>query len=194
MNLEDKSNEELMDIIKNNGQFEGASRVLYNRNKWLVLGIVGKARNPDDVQDLIQDVFLKVYLNLNKYNKKHKFTTWIGRIAVNEIMYYFGKKRLPVVIYDEFHLRMNRRELGNPVAEVETPDNILIRKEERELVREKVNELSPGYRKAVTYKWLDERSYEQVAEMLGVREVAVRNRIRWARKSLKQKLSRYMNS
>jgi len=194
MSLEDKSNEELMDIIQNNGHFEEASRVLYNRNKWLVLGIVGKAGNPNVVQDLIQEIFFKVYDNLETFDKKRVFSTWLYRIARNELVTYFKKRRLPTVAYDETFLRLNRREVGEPVPKVETPEKTLGRKEEREVVRAKVNELSTGYKEAVVYKCLDERSYEQVAEMLGVREVAIRNRIRWAKKSLRKKLSMYMNS
>ena len=64
MGLEDKSNEELINIIQNNGHFEEASRILYNRNQWLVLRIVGGADkgNPEVVKDLVQEIFQFLFL------------------------------------------------------------------------------------------------------------------------------------
>jgi RNA polymerase sigma-70 factor (ECF subfamily) len=53
-------------------------------------------RNVDDARDLVQDIFIKIYNNLKKFNEKSKLFTWLYRIAVNTCISFKRKKRNPV--------------------------------------------------------------------------------------------------
>lgn len=57
-------------------------------------------RNDSDARELTQDIFIKVYRNLNKFNEKSKFFTWLYRIAVNTCLSFKRKQRHRELHYD----------------------------------------------------------------------------------------------
>ena len=55
--------------------------------------ILRMTKNPQDAQDLVQDAFIKVYRNLDKYDASGSFSSWLYRVAINHCMDEFRKKR-----------------------------------------------------------------------------------------------------
>lgn len=113
-------------------------------------------RDQKEAEDAAQEVFLKIYTSLPQYEDQG-FKTWITRIAVNHAIDVKRKRdrrqeeTMELVDYD-FQ--------GSPSEGVEA---VVIEKERRELVREKLNELPVNYRNVIYDFYIAEKTYQQMA-------------------------------
>jgi len=140
--------------------------------------------NAADVEDLCQDVFVKVYQNLAGFRGDSKFSTWVGRIAYNTCINHLQKKRVPL-------LGDVRNSSGGPdeePGEGEWPDAYA---EGRDLKARLDREMAclPGLQRTVlTLYHVDEMSYGEIGEMLGMPEGTVKSHLFRARKKLRESL------
>jgi RNA polymerase sigma-70 factor (ECF subfamily) len=135
-------------------------------------------RNTEDAKDVSQTVFLKAYQGLEKYDPRYKFYSWIYRIAINESLNL---------------LRLRRREVG-PVddqqpADGPGPAESLAEDVTQREVAEAIDALKPDYRAVIVLKYIAERSYEEIAEILEIEVKTVRSRLFTARQTMKDRLS-----
>ena len=115
-------------------------------------------------EDVLQDVFVKAYLNLNDYDRKRPFSPWIYRIAHNEAMSFLRKRRAePYVISGEEGMLLLDRVLDSFNVQ-EAIDRT--RLEDR--VRTAVGDMDPRYRSALVLRYLEEKNYKEISEILRV--------------------------
>jgi len=134
--------------------------------------------NAEDARDITQTVFLKVWRNLNTFDPSHRFFSWIYRITVNESLNFLRSRR-PVQEVDE------TLPSGNP-----GPERIAHDGEVREAVRKAMLDLSDDYRMVVILRHYCQRSYQEIAELVGIPEKTVKSRLYTARQLLAQALRR----
>jgi RNA polymerase sigma-70 factor (ECF subfamily) len=139
--------------------------------------------NQDDVQDLAQEIFIKVWRNAGKFKGKSKFSTWLYRIVVNHCINYRRKNKLRHVSLDE----MTEKGKTPEALKVE-PDWEQMRKVE--LVRRAVDELPDRQRMALVLSQYEEKSYKEIAEIMKVSLSSVESLIFRARSALKGKLAK----
>ena len=145
-------------------------------------------------RDLLQDVFMKVYENMDSFEQRSQVYTWIYRIAVNHALNYLKRERrnLWVDLMDESLGELLRHDtvgfpgLGDPG--VKRPDEILESKELKTLAREAVDSLPPKYKVPFDLFHDEQMSYADIAEVLEMSLSAVESRIHRARKMLIKKL------
>jgi RNA polymerase sigma-70 factor (ECF subfamily) len=118
----------------------------------------------EEAEDIIQEVFIKVYRNLNGFNRKLKFSSWIYRIAHNEIINQYRKTKLrlamiPLNIEDEASL------IGsiNDTIEINGAYENL---ENAERVRKALSELPDKYREILVLRYLEDKSYDEISDIL----------------------------
>lgn len=118
--------------------------------------------NDEDVEDLLQEIFLKVYLNLNSFDQTMKFSSWIYAIARHQAISHFRKiKARPegyaVVIDDDLINRL-------------TVDFDLINKIDQKNQQEKVSQallkLKSKYREIIMLKFIEEKSYQEISDII----------------------------
>ncbi len=131
---------------------------------------------PDDAADITQSVFLKAYENLDRYDSKFKFFSWIYRIAIHESI-NFVRRRRPTVALDE------SRGDGGPL-----PDVAAERSEIAHRVQEALMRVSPEHRAVVVLRHFLGCSYREIAEVLELPEKTVKSRLFDARQALKRVL------
>jgi RNA polymerase sigma-70 factor (ECF subfamily) len=138
----------------------------------------------ESVEDIIQDVFLKVYINLNSYDPDKSFSSWIYRIAHNETINFWRKNKrkndLVVSLENESALG-NLRDGWDVEAEVFGRINGGMALEALECINEK-------YRDAVAMNHLEEASYREISEKLKVPIGTVGTLISRGRKMLREHL------
>jgi len=138
---------------------------------------------PENIEDIVQDVFLKTYQNLQSFDLERKFSPWIYRIAHNEFVNALRKtSKEPIPVFDLDLLS------SHPVHE----DQMEERKEQeadRVLVEKGVETLSAAYREIVTLHYFEDLSYQEIAEVLHIPLGTVGVRLRRAREALKKQLS-----
>ena len=134
--------------------------------------------NGHDIEDLVQDIFLKAYVNIQSFNISMKFSPWIYRIAHNEYINAMKKNsRLPLLAFDMDALFPN---LFAP----ETADQAAQDRELRELVDRGLEKLEAKYREPLVLYYMEDLSYQEISDVLRVPIATIGVRINRAKKLL----------
>jgi RNA polymerase sigma-70 factor (ECF subfamily) len=135
--------------------------------------------NPEDITDLVQDVFLKAYQNMKSFDTSLKFSPWIYRIAHNEFVTALRKRSRRPLIHVDFDTFISHPVYDDP-SEREREQ-----KEIRAVLEKGIEELPDKYREVLILFYLEELSYQEVAEVLHVPVATVGIRLKRAREKLK---------
>ena len=136
------------------------------------------------VDDVLQDVFIKVYVNLNDYDRSRPFSPWIYRIARNEAMSFLRKRRTePYLLSGEEGMLMLERVLDEP-----TVLEVLERSRIGTWIRKLIAGLDPSYRDVFVLRYLEEKSYEEISEILEIPMGTVATYINRGKRRLKRDL------
>lgn len=137
------------------------------------------AGNNDDAQDLLQEGFIKVFRNLEKYRHEGSFEGWMRRIFVNTSIEQYRRK---------VHLNSisEQEERGIEDASVSVLDQLA----ERDIVQ-LVQELSPGYRAVFNLYVIEGYSHKEIAELLSISEGTSKSQLARAKSILQKKLPNF---
>lgn len=175
-------NELVRQILNGNSN---AFRFLVAKYQRLVLHVVGRlVQHNGEVEDICQDVFMKVYTQLKKFRGEAKLSTWIAKIAYNTSITHLRRKHYELNSYDE--------QPGLIAHEEEEYLNLdSIEKEEvKKYLLEKIEELPVHYRTVLTLYHLEEFSYKEIEEITGMPDGTIKSYLARARKMLRDKLEK----
>ncbi|HIG82562.1 MAG TPA: sigma-70 family RNA polymerase sigma factor [Verrucomicrobia bacterium] len=151
--------------------------------------IFNMTRNEADAWDLSQDVFIKAWKALSKFEGRSAFYTWLYRIAHNVTYDWIRKKKIGGA--GEFNDEMlNEAEPGaltSPKAS-DSPDQNVQRAELRDKITIAINSLSEDHREVILLKEVEGLSYQEIAESIGSSIGTVMSRLYYARKKLQETL------
>ena len=140
-------------------------------------------RDDSDVDDVLQNIFIKVFTNLNEYDQDLKFSSWLYRIAHNETISFFRKKNVrPSVLTLSTEDTDRFFEL---LADDEDPVEIKYLENEASIVRDVLVGLDLKYREALILRFLEEKSYTEISDILKIPEGTVATLINRGKKILK---------
>jgi RNA polymerase sigma-70 factor (ECF subfamily) len=165
---------------------DGAFEALVVRYQRRVFRLACRLTSETDAPDVVQETFLQVYRNLSTFRGDAQFSTWIYRIATNAaLMHRRARARRPAEPLDEFLPRFDAdgRLDGTPDALriASHIDEILDRRELARKAQTAIDRLPDAYREAYVLRDLEELSTAEVAQVLGVKPDAVRQRVHRAR-------------
>lgn len=153
-------------------------------------------RNPEDAQEVVQESLLKAYLHLDQFQGDARFSTWLGRITLNEALMRIRRRpaceEIPLEEFDASSVSQSPS-FKMPGAEMD-PERAFRHEEFYRVVRGAVEKLAPSYRQVVFLRHLQECSTRETAEILGLTVTAVKTRLRRARVELHRKLHSYYSS
>lgn len=137
-------------------------------------------QNPDELEDVLQDVFIKVYKNLHSFDVKRPFSSWIYRVTHNEAVNYLRQHAArPVSLDDnEYQILHEKISLGDRI------DAALLRSR---LVAE-LNQLKMKYRTPLMLYYFESRTYEEISDILRVPVNTVGTLLNRGKKMLKKNL------
>ena len=151
-------------------------------------------RNNEDAEDVVQESFQQAFIHLKNFNGDSRFSTWLSRIAINAALMKLRKKHLWDVSLDE----SAESELQSSRIDVEdqslNPEQLYAQKEYQRILSEAMKDLTPGMRKAIELRELDERSTEETARIMGISVGAVKARVFHGRKKLHERLQHFVGS
>jgi len=136
----------------------------------------------DESSDLLQNVFTKVFENLDSFDNERKFSSWIYRIAHNEAMNYLRKQSYLHLIDQESLVDI--RDRLKMVDDSGTPFETLMRDEARIAVRKALNMLSEKDRRLLKLRYYLDKSYAEMSRILAVPENTIASRLNRAKKKL----------
>lgn len=138
------------------------------------------------LEDICQEVFIKVHKSLARFGFQSKLSTWIARITYLTTINYARK-------YNRERLADYPEDIENYHFTVESPEKIFTKKEAVAYLEQLIAQLPENYRAALTLYHLNEFSCAEIAEITGVPEGTVKSNLFRARKLLKDKLRAELN-
>ena len=120
------------------------------------------------LEDLVQEVFIKAFKNLNSYSNEYAFSTWLYRIATNHTIDYLRKRKLQTLsINDPLKTKDGEMEVQLPDNSFAT-DSRIIKKERKAILTKAIEELPEKYRMVIEMRHMEERSYQEISEFLDI--------------------------
>ena len=166
---------------------------LVERHQRLVLGTVARMLgNNSEVEDIAQQVFVRVWRNAKRYVPRAKFTTWLLKITRNLVFNELRRRsrhaQVPLQVEAEDEERPIRDERAT------APDASLLEQELQDAIESAIAQLPETQRMAVVLRRYDDLSYEQIADVLDQSVPAVKSLLFRARTELRTRLSRYLTA
>ncbi len=157
---------------------EGDSRafeLLFTRHKDSIYAmLVKRSGNLDDVEDLLQEAFMKAFININRYNPDYDFGAWICAIAKNAFV-DFNRSRRSNALNPENNLPLEGRNSALSVAP--SPEESIINAQQRAQIERYIATLPEDYRTLFVLRFLEEYTYEEIADALKMKLGTVKTRI-----------------
>jgi len=139
----------------------------------------------EDAENILQEVFIKSYTKINSYNNEYSFSSWIYRIAHNHTIDYFKKNSKKETINLEWDDdNINFLDLFESWENIE--ENIS-KKELNKKIWEIINSLDDKYKEILILKFLEEKNYSEISDILKIPEWTVATLINRWKKQFKQK-------
>ena len=187
---EDAEDVRLMQLVS--GGDTSAFEKLIERHQSLVAGTVARMLGSNsDVEDIAQQVFIRVWKSARRYVPRAKFTTWLLKITRNLVFNELrrSKRRGHVPLQSEPGAEDHHplKDEANPA-----PDASLLEAELQREIEEAIVQLPDSQRMALVLRRYEQLSYEQIAEVLDLSVPAVKSVLFRARTELRSRLSRYL--
>ena len=145
-------------------------------------------RNREETEDLMQETFMKAFRALGTFNRNYAFSTWLYKIALNNCIDAIRRKKLKTTPLDR-PIACKEGEIRQEIRDDScSPEKEFLFTERNRLVMECVNALPDIYRDVIILRHQEERSYEEIGDMLHLPVGTVKARIFRAREILKKKL------
>ncbi|MEG2365136.1 MAG: RNA polymerase sigma factor [Alistipes sp.] len=150
-----------------------AFEYLFNRYRDAIRRLfVQRLSGEDDADDLLQETFIKVYINLQRYSATYTFGQWVYTIARNTFIDYIRKRQDDLSIDERF---------TSPASPAPNPEERVINLQQRTQIDHYLEALTPRYRQLIHLRFFDEFSYEEIALKLALPLGTVKTQIHRAR-------------
>ncbi len=144
----------------------------------------------DDVEDVVQEVFIRVYKNIKKFRGDSSLSTWIYRITVNVCKDMRAKKHRKKEILTSFGLEEDDEKSFLEPVEENKPSDELLKEISAEEIRRAIEALSQEDRLLITLREIEDMSYAEIAEVVEKPVGTVKSRLHYAREKLRAILER----
>jgi RNA polymerase sigma-70 factor (ECF subfamily) len=135
----------------------------------------------EDLEDAVQEVFIKAYKNIQSFTVSRKFSTWLYRVAHNTFINVIKKKGREPLSFFDFDILVQL-----PTKPLPSIQEEFIRDEDKSLVEKHLTELSPKYREPLILYYLEELDYKEISEILHLPTSTVGVRLGRAKQALKK--------
>ena len=119
----------------------------------------------EEAEDLLQEIFIKVYRHLNGFDQRLKFSSWIYRIAHNEVINFAKKRKAGMALFHLDEGDGGAASLENMAGKDDVHGNYVFM-ESREQVRQALMELPLKYREVLVLKFFENMSYREMSDVL----------------------------
>jgi RNA polymerase sigma factor (sigma-70 family) len=148
----------------------------------------------EEIEDLRQEVFIKAFNALSSFKREYAFSTWLFRIATNHAIDFLRKKQLATQSMQET-IETQSGEITHQYASPEaTPEAKLIQKEATSHIALAIENLPEKYKRCIIMRHKEDKSYEEIAEVLDLPLGTVKARIFRAREMLNKELKDILES
>jgi RNA polymerase sigma factor (sigma-70 family) len=171
-----------------NGKEAAFQELVEKYRKALHHHISRMVRDKQEVEDLVQETFIKAFSALDSYASQYAFSTWLYKIATNHAIDFMRKKKLQTFSIDK-PVRTKEGELEYEVPDTTyRPDRHIVEDQRRQLIQEAIDSLPSKYHRVIVMRHQQEKSYEEIAQELDLPLGTVKAHIFRARELLNKYL------
>jgi RNA polymerase sigma factor (sigma-70 family) len=164
-----------------------AFELLIRRHQRLVAHMVARlVNNPEDLEEICQDVFLKVYEKISEFSFQSKLSTWIATISYRHAINHMRKKRIELTDID------TEDDHSNYFISGDNPEEWLTDKDQEMHVSKLIDQLPYQYKAVLTLYHVEGMNYEEIGQATGMPDGTVKNYLFRARHLLKEKVKHYL--
>lgn len=149
--------------------------------------------NRQEAEDAVQETFLRVHLNLNRYHNDYKFSTWIFRIATN---YCIDRLRQRKQVYS-LDAKLQDDESDDHYSiiaqEKDSPENQVIFNETQKSVHKAIDSLPSKYKTLIILRYIHDLSLQELCDILNLPMTTVKVRLHRGREYLRKKIQVHKN-
>lgn len=185
-NYSDKSDIELIELSIQDPEYFGVVMGRYQEKLFWYVKRISYFSN-EDIEDILQEVLISAYRNLNEFDESTKFSSWIYRVAHNQVVDEIRKaKRRQENSYDDLNESDTQFFLSASVGleEKVLSDDCL------EKAKTAIKKLPMKYREVMVLRFLEEKTYEEIMDILKKPKGSIATLVARGRKSLKEELIR----
>ena len=164
-----------------NGSQEAFDHLMQNHQEQVFRVAFGFTKNSETAMDITQNIFLKVYQNLNQFQAKSQFKTWLMRIAFNESFNWVKK-------YQKYQTQEDMEQTTNETQSSVPQEEEYLVNENRTLLLRSLYELNTKHRLAVILRYFEDYSIKDIAKILKCSEGVVKNILFRSLRKLKDNL------
>jgi RNA polymerase sigma-70 factor (ECF subfamily) len=163
--------------------------IIVNRyNQRLYRVAMSIINNDTEAEDIMQSAYIKAYENLQKFEFRSGFGTWLTRILINESLLQLKKRKQSLTMNDD----MIEDKMGQPaITEAHTPLSATLNGELKEILEEAIRQLPEKYRTVFVMREIENMNVAETQECLAISEVNVKVRLNRSKALLRNALSRY---
>ncbi|MBD3165030.1 sigma-70 family RNA polymerase sigma factor [bacterium] len=185
--LKEKTDEELMALVKENDTV--AFEELVERYQHPLTTFISRYVNAGPhVQDILQDTFIRVWRHRRQYKTVARFSTWVYTIAGNLAKTELRRQKIRRSVNIRTGGETREEEGVDVMDETSDPEMDANRAEIREMVGREIARLPDVYKRAVILRDIQDKSYEEIAEILNVPVGTVKSRVNRGRSRLQKRL------
>lgn len=173
-NFSKLTDEEIVKIVRSNDQ-EAYAFLIKRYEKKLTRYASYLVNDENLAADIVQESFIKAYINLNSFNLKKKFSSWVYRIVHNQAMTLISKNKQHQPIDDAFEVESG----------VSLEDDLL-KKELAKRIHDCLKQMSVLYKEPLSLFYLEEKTYEEISDILRIPTGTVGTRINRAKAMVKK--------
>lgn len=145
-------------------------------------------RNAAELEDIVQDTFLKAFTHLSSFERQSSLYTWLARIAINTSLDFLKRHgRSPVQAVEDLEV-VQSFERSRPNSHSPAPDSRLEREEIARITQEVLAELPEIFRTVLVLREFEDLPYQEIADILGISIGTVESRLFRARARFRDKL------
>lgn len=179
-----KKDEEIIRLVQS-GEIELFS-ILIDRYESAIKRYAWKfLSDKEDIDDIIQKIFIKVYINIRSFDAKRKFSSWLYRIAHNELVNALKKRNKNILPLFDLDVFLPHSLHDNTLSQQ------IDRQDIQKILDKCLNQLEPKYREPIILYYLEDLSYKEIADVMQIPVSTVGIRIKRAKgimKSISEKL------
>jgi RNA polymerase sigma-70 factor, ECF subfamily len=140
-------------------------------------------KDESDIKDVLQEIFIKVFMNLNDYDQSLKFSSWLYRIAHNETISFFRKKNTRPSV-----LNLNTEDSEIFFAQLADDKDffeIAVKQNDVGVIYDILNQLDNKYKEVIMLRFLEDKSYIEISDILKIPEGTVATLLSRGKKELR---------
>lgn len=144
--------------------------------------------NRHEAEDIAQEAFIRAYVNIETFNQKRKFSTWLFRIATNLCIDWIRKKKPDYYLDAEVAGTDGLTMYSQVAADVQLPEDEVENMELQETIQKEISKLPEKYRSVIVLKYIEELPLQEISEILDMPLGTVKTRVHRGREALRKQL------